>query len=95
MEFYNLNYNILDSLTYLCNWLNSDIINNEIAESTDDNDNGKGNDYNDDDDNDNDDDDGDDDNDDDDGDDDGDDILCSVTKLPDITCYYQITYLAD
>ncbi|VDM95092.1 unnamed protein product [Onchocerca ochengi] len=73
-------HDILNSLTYLCNWLNSDILNNEIAESADNNiDDNNNNNTDDDNDNDN----------------DNRDILCSTEKLPDATSYYQITYLAD
>uniref|UniRef100_A0AAF5RX94 Rho-GAP domain-containing protein n=1 Tax=Wuchereria bancrofti TaxID=6293 RepID=A0AAF5RX94_WUCBA len=76
-------HDILDSLTYLCNCLNSDIVNNEIMENMEKNDD-KAND--------------DDDNEDDDdieNDNDNDGMLCSMKKLPDATNYYQITYLAD
>ncbi|VDK85919.1 unnamed protein product [Litomosoides sigmodontis] len=80
-------HDILDSLTYLCNWLNSDVVNNGIVEDTDSNDDdddyvdvGKHDDY--------------------DNDYDGNygsnsDVSYSLKKLPDATHYYQITYLVD
>ncbi|KAL3997354.1 hypothetical protein ACH3XW_10530 [Acanthocheilonema viteae] len=83
-------HDILDSLTYLCNWLNSDFVYNGTIKSidNDNNDNYIGNnEYNDYDNDEN--------YDDNCSNADNDDVFCSMKKLPDATNYYQITYLMD
>ncbi|CAG9533957.1 unnamed protein product [Cercopithifilaria johnstoni] len=74
-------HDILDSLTYLCNWLNSAIVSNGIMDGTDNDDDDNNyidNDY-----------------DDNCSSVDNCDVFCSMKKLPDATSYYRITYLMD